>query len=292
MNIILEECKKYDLIGVGELTHGELTSWKYRYKIVKYLIKHFNKVIIFCETLNPYIHNLNNKNTKFNFYNCENIYNEFYPSMMYNANKTIQHLQITKKFNKLVPKVKFYGIDIQIVKYNDMYNKLDSKLKKIIDKYKKIYLEDSISGITRNKCNSSIINDLILDDRKKNKKNIYLYFAHNEHIAFNCNSTRKNNKYKTEGFYLNENPKIKYLSIATFSPVQYSLWECSFQKCKIKKYITKSKKWDKVFREHKDKTVIVNQNHKLPMLNDYYTSDFNFTIADNQNIIPILLKIK
>lgn len=292
MNIILEECKKYDLIGIGELTHGELTSWKYRYKIVKYLTKYFNKVIIFCETLNPYIHNLNKKNTIFNFYNCENKYNEFYPSIMFNANKTTQHLQITKKFNKLVPKVKFYGIDIQIVKYNDMYNKLDSKLKKIIDKYKKIYLEDSISGITRNKCNSSIINDLILDDRKKNKKNIYLYFAHNEHIGLNCNSTRKNNKYKTEGFYLNKNPKIKYLSIATFSPVQYSLWECSFQKCKIKKYITKSKKWDKVFREHKDKTVIVNQNHKLPMLNDYYTSDFNFTIADNQNIIPILLKIK
>jgi len=150
MNKILEECKKYDLIGVGELTHGELTSWKYRYKIVKYLIKHFNQVIIFCETLDPYISNLNNKNTEFNFYNYQNIYNEFYPSMMYNANKTIQHLQITKKFNKLVPKVKFYGIDIQIVKYLDMYNILDSKLKKIIDKYKKIYLDDSISGITIN----------------------------------------------------------------------------------------------------------------------------------------------
>ena len=210
---------------------------------------------------------------------------------MFNANKTTQHLQITKKFNKLVPKVKFYGIDIQIVKYLDIYNILDPKLKKIIDKYKKIYLDDSISGITRNKCNSSIINDLILDNRKKNKNNIYIYFAHNEHIGLNCNSTRKNDKYKTEGFYLNENPKIKYLSIATFSPVQYSLWECSFPICKIKKYITKSKKWDQIFREHNNKTVIINKNHKLPMLNDYYTSDFNFTIADNENIIPILLKI-
>ena len=54
--------------------------------------------------------------------------------MMFNANKTTQHLQITKKFNKLVPKVKFYGIDIQIVKYLEMYNILDPKLKKIIDK--------------------------------------------------------------------------------------------------------------------------------------------------------------
>ena len=31
-----------------------------------------------------------------------------------------------------------------------MYNMLDSKLKKIIDKYKKIYLDNSISGITIN----------------------------------------------------------------------------------------------------------------------------------------------
>ena len=288
MNNLLEECKKYDLIGIGELTHGELTSWKYRYKIVKFLSKYFHKVIIFCETLDPYINDLNTKNTIFNFYNYLNSCYEFYPSIMYNANKTTQHLQITKKFNKLVPKVKFYGIDIQIVKYPDMYNILNLKLKKIIDKYKKIYLDDSISGITRNKCNSLIINDLILDDKKKNKKNIYLYFAHNEHIALNCNLTRKNNKYKTEGFYLNENPKIKYLSIATFSPVQYSLWECSFTRCKIKKYITKSKKWDKIFKEYKDKPVIINQNYKLPMLNDYYTSDFNFTIADNF-IIKLLL---
>jgi hypothetical protein len=62
-----------------------------------------------------------------------------------------------------------------------------------------------------------VINDLILQTKKNN---IYLYFAHNEHISFNCNEMRKNNKYKTEGFYFHENTqRSKYLSIATFSPI-------------------------------------------------------------------------
>ena len=73
MNIILEECKKYDLIGIGELTHGELTSWKYRYKIVKYLTKYFNKVIIFCETLDPYISNLTPTEKKNETEKCKTI---------------------------------------------------------------------------------------------------------------------------------------------------------------------------------------------------------------------------
>ena len=165
MDQLLNESKKYNLIGIGENTHGELTSWKYRYKIVKYLTKYFDNVIIFCETLDPYISELNNKNTKFDFYNENNSPIEFYPSMMFQSNKTIQHLKITKKFNKLVPKVKFFGIDIQIVKFHDMYNHLNIKIKKVIDNYKKIYLANP-TGAVRNKCNSLIINDLILQTNK------------------------------------------------------------------------------------------------------------------------------
>lgn len=272
MNKLLKNCKNYNLIGIGENTHGELTSWKYRYKIAKYLTKYFDKVIIFCEQLEPYIANLNNKNTKFNFYNENNYPTEFYPSMMFQANKTIQHLKITKKFNKLVPKVKFYGIDIQIVKFDKLYNSLNIKLKNIIDKYKNIYLTNP-TGLVRNECNSLIINDIIL---QKNKNNIYLYFAHNEHISYIGNE-----QYKTEGFYFYKNPKIKYLSIATFSPIQYNLWEGP-----IKKFISKSKKWDDIFI--KDNMVIITKNYKLPMFG-CNTSNFDFTIADNLIIIPVLL---
>jgi len=98
---------------------------------------------------------------------------------------------------------------------------------------------------------------------------------------------RKNNKYKTEGFYLHENQIIKYINIATFSPIQYSLWNC-YEICKIKKFITKSKKWNNIFINNNN-TVIITDNYKLPMLGNYNTNDFNYTIADNLTIIPILL---
>jgi len=112
---------------------------------------------------------------------------------------------------------------------------LNIKIKRIIDKYKDKYLKD-LSSSVRNECNSFIINDLILEENSKNNKNIYLYFAHNEHIALDCNSTRKNENYKTEGFFLSKILKIKYLSIATFSQNQYSLWHCNKNRkeCKVK----------------------------------------------------------
>jgi hypothetical protein len=211
---------------------------------------------------------------------------------MYLSNKSIEHLDITKKFNKLVPKVKFYGIDIQIAQHPELYEMLNLKLKKIIDKYKDEYLQDTISGKARNKCNSLIINDLILEENKnkknKNDKNIYLYFAHNQHISIDCKQTRKNEKYKTEGFYLNNNNKIKYLSIATFSQYQYSLWEYD-QKRKIKEYITKSKKWNKIFEENNTIILDNNNKYKLPMLNDYYPSDFHYTICEKYSDKPELL---
>ena len=33
----------YDLIGIGEQTHGDITSWNIRYNIVKKLIKNKKK---------------------------------------------------------------------------------------------------------------------------------------------------------------------------------------------------------------------------------------------------------
>ena len=38
MNNLLKIIKTYDLIGIGEETHGEIISWKFRYKI-------FNKIL-------------------------------------------------------------------------------------------------------------------------------------------------------------------------------------------------------------------------------------------------------
>lgn len=87
--------------------------------------------------------------------------------------------------------------------------------------------------------------------------------------------------------------KIKYLSIATFSQNQYSLWHCNknIKECKVKKYITKSKKWNKFFEEHKKyhNIILNNYKYKLSMLNDYYTTDFNYTICEKYSDKPDLI---
>ena len=36
---------KNDLIGIGEEAHGELTFWKYRYKIIKHYTDYIKKII-------------------------------------------------------------------------------------------------------------------------------------------------------------------------------------------------------------------------------------------------------
>lgn len=45
-----ELLNKYTLIGIGEFSHGIKESWKFRFDLLKYVIKNTNKkIFIFCE---------------------------------------------------------------------------------------------------------------------------------------------------------------------------------------------------------------------------------------------------
>ena len=294
MDNLLKILKNYDLIGIGEQAHGELISWKIRYKIIKYLTKYYDKVYIFCEQLDYFVNGLNNKNVKF-------IFNEdgFYPHIMARSNLTNEHLYYTKKINKLLPKIKFYGIDIQVVKYNDLYNKKDmsSELYNIIEKYKDEYLKKNLgSGIIRNKCNAFIINDLIQFLNKKNvnstSNNKFIYLGHNEHIAFNCFGTNKDKKYLTDGYYLKNICNIKYLSIATYSNELYNVWHCiEINKCKIKLLKGKNKKiWNDLFNKNKNYKIISNSDSSELKMDDYSITDFDYVICVKKNHKITLLK--
>jgi hypothetical protein len=287
MNNLLKIIKDYDLIGIGEETHGEIISWKFRYKIIKYLTTYYDKVYIFSEQLDFYIKELNNKNIKFIFSDSG-----FYPYIIYNANMTKEHLYYTKKINKLLPKIKFYGIDIQIVKYNELYKNISNELYNIIEKYKNEYLDKDLgSGILRNKYNAFIINDLInyINNKYNKSNNKFIYFGHNEHIAFNSYSTNK--KYLTDGYYLKNIFNIKYLSIATYSNEIYNVWHCSLiNKCKIKLMKGKNKKiWNSLFNKNINYKIISNNDLELKMLN-YTSKDFDYVICiKNNNLITLLV---
>jgi len=52
-----------------------------------------------------------------------------------------------------------------------------------------------------------------------------------------------------------------------------------------------SKKWNKFFEEHKKyhNIILNNYKYKLSMLNDYYTTDFNYTICEKYSDEPDLI---
>lgn len=275
MNKLLKNILDYDLIGIGEHVHGEMTSWKFRYKIIKYLTKYTDKVYILCEQLDFFVNNFNKKNIKFTFTK-----DGFYPFITHNGNMTKEHLYYTKKIYNL-PKIKFYGIDIQIVKFPELYKNIDKDLKNIIEKYKKIYL-DNPSGGNRNECNANIINDLIKFINTNNKKNKFIYIAHNEHIALNCNTSRKEGIYKTEGFYLKNILNLKYLSIATYALNLYSIWHCNeIMNCKIEIIKNKSKKWNYLFSSNKNSPIIIKNDFPLKLnMSVYNNKDFDYVICE------------
>lgn len=279
MNKFNKKLLNYDLISIGEQVHGELTSWKFRYNIIKYLTTKCDKVYILCEQLDFFVNGLNNKNVNFIFDDYG-----FFPCIIYNANKSKEHLYYIKKLIKLLPKIKFYGIDIQIVKFPELYENIDKDLKNIIEKYKKDYLDnDKGSGIIRNKCNAYIINDLMNIINNKSKDiNKFVYLAHNEHISFNCNEMRKNKQYLTEGYYLKNILNINYLSIATYSLNIYSIWHCNniIKNCIIKLIKNKSKKWNDLFKNH-EKYIIIDRKYPLKLgMVDYNNMDFDYVICE------------
>jgi len=274
----------YDLIGIGEETHGELTSWNIRYNIIKKLIKSKKKVYILCEQFDGYVKDLNQKNVNFFFENSR-----FYPYMIAGSQFTKEHLEITKKFNKLLPHVHFFGIDIQAVKYDHMYNLTDPILKRILHKYKKLYLKyDKGSGIYRNYYNAKIIQNLIKEFKTKNTS--FVYFAQNEHISFMSKKNIKN--YKPEGYLFKYKFNINYLSICTIAINQYNTWNClTKKKCKVQLNKIKSKKWEKLFKEDKKKTILLDKNYKykLPFTFDYNNKDFDYVIAEYESKNMLLL---
>ena len=263
---------KNNLIGIGEEAHGELTSWKYRYNIIKHYTDYIKKnninkkIIIFVENIDIYTNELNHKNCKFNFYN-----NFFYPNLIAGSERTKEHLKITKKFNKLIPYVKFIGIDIQIVEYFNLKKKdnINPLLFDLLQRYKKDYLKNT-SGANRNKFNSLIIKNLM------KKINYYkcFYFAHNGHVALHQYNIRS----KTDGYYLSNYKNINYLCIFTDSLLLNNIMHCIFQpkeKCKSKNYKHKyTEKYKKLF--NKNNFIILNNNKEIK----YYSSDDNHYLTN------------
>lgn len=275
----------YNLIGIGEEAHGDIISWYYRYKILNHFIKNNysnKKIYVFLESIDNFIYKYFNNNNPIQFEFFDN--NSFFPYLIPGSNFTKEHLEFTKKFHKLYNKnVIFIGIDIQIVKYFDLKkikNNINPLLYPLLLKYKNKFLQDPNSGISRNKYNAFIINDLM--------KNINyyqcFYFAHNGHIALNQLNYNNNGKYFIDGYYLNKFKNINYLSILTDGLLLPNTWNClSKKKClKIKTFKHSNiKNLLKLFNNNK-KYIILDNNI---LKNNIYKSSNNMKYECNLVIL-------
>ena len=175
----------YELIGIGDFSHGDENIWKYRLDFIKNIIKNTNKnIVIFNEDSKEHSDNIMNTNKKLSYYRSYGLFQNKYPygPLSKYANRVYHspiYLDLIKYIRKNKKKIKIIGID-------------PDKIER--DKYMA----------------TIILNNL-------NKNNVNLLFAHNSHID-NRKITQlyetkwHNEKYKC-GYYLKKKLGNKYCII-------------------------------------------------------------------------------
>lgn len=218
LQAIIRQASNADVVGIGEHNHGELTSWKFRYAIIKGLIDLGKHVVVLCENLETYVQNITvspSKLTRKNGY--------FEPNLMIYSDRSEEHMVITREFVKLKG-AEFHGIDIQILKFPALWRLVKSRpLRRILSVHKDTWLRGNmVDGKLRNNLNAEIIMDFLAMSRAKDPNSVVVYLAHNEHVALSCRESRVDPLYRVEGSLLAKSP-IKYLAVGTYSPFQYSM---------------------------------------------------------------------
>ena len=176
---------QYDLIGIGDFSHGDNNIWIYRLKLIKFFIKNTNKKItIFNEDNDEHSKNIMNTNKKLSYYKNYGLYQNKYgygplTKYCYRVYDSPIYLEIIKYIRKYKNRIKIIGVDPSVIERGK-------------------YMANTI-----------------LDNFNKN--HINLFFAHNDHV----NNQKITEKYETKwhnekyrcGYYLKQKLKEKYCII-------------------------------------------------------------------------------
>jgi hypothetical protein len=206
------------LVGVGEMAHGELMSWPIRIRLLRAALAH-GPVVVFMEHLHPYLAAMNVPG-KFEIED-----GKFYPFLMSDANMSTEHLAIHKRLRKLSGggRVVFIGIDVQVSAFPVLWDALpggdpatDAMVRAVIKKHSGGFKIGD--GTVRNIRNAAIILDLMHELRAKASK--FFYWAHNGHVGYGEPATRKpGTKFMLEGELLRRAlPTDGYKAVLTYSP--------------------------------------------------------------------------
>lgn len=290
---LLKECEKADIVGIGEHHHGELLSWKWRHLIAKHLKSKGYNVVVLLEQIQIYVDGLS-KTPKPKFFFETINYNhckakKFYPHLMANA-VSKEHLKITKEFAKL--NIDMYGVDVAILRHEGLVNLIkDDYIKSIMLKQiqhwqtysKRRRMQD---GLLRNSFNANILLDVMNDKKRIDATTKILYFAHNEHVALDCEAHRNDPKYVTEGSILRSKLDKKYMSVGTFAPNMSSLW--TFPDIYIDEANRKTQK--QIVDDLKGKTYKIYKPDTCRIsLDDYNNTDFDNLIVEPSVKTPTLM---
>lgn len=183
---IIELLSGYDIVGLGEATHGQKLITEWRIKIIKSMIKDFKYNVFvleedyyLCKMINDYISDKRSDIKKLSS-------NFMFP---WRSNEMLGLIKWMKKFNKNNKnRLKFFGLDCQ---------KFDKKYLDENDSEKQVEIRD--------KCMFDIFNKIY------NKKSKYILYFHNAHLQKKKVILGKPVKFL--GYYLKDKYKKKYFVV-------------------------------------------------------------------------------
>lgn len=285
LRTLLSICEQADVIGIGEHHHGDLLSWKWRIAITKHLINKGYNVIVLLEQLQINVDGLSqSQRPHFIFQTIDHQHGKakiFYPHMLPSAVGK-EHMKITKEFAKM--NIEMYGTDIALLRYDGLINFVkDEFMKQKLLQHKAAWnkhpkVHRMSDGMLRNTFNAKIIKSIMCEKKTYNPNTKILYFAHNEHVAVNCESHRTDPKYMTEGQILKGMFTNKYVAIGTYAPNMSSLW--SFPDMYTEH--TNRKVKQQVINDLQGKKYKIYDNNVVSLeLDDYNNTDFDSLIVQS-----------
>lgn len=296
LDSVIEKACGADLVGIGEHKHGDLTSWKFRLPLIEGLLKCNVRLMVFCENLECYVQDMNRRDRKGDVrFRILEEWGSFDPHLLPSADQTNEHLEITRHLGALKG-VEFRGIDVQIMDFPLLWSLMRSRLlKKIMNKYRdewELHSQNRATrGHTRNRLNARIILDLIAAARaRKGRRTMFVYLAHNEHVATSSHLMRKDPAYKVDGYLLNQS-HLKYLSIGTYTPVQYSRnGRPKGEKSNLYRNQRNIKPIALLIKGQGENVGVLTR-HAQPSMNlgEYWSDDFDYVLCESRGAKPTLL---
>ena len=265
----------YNLIGIGDFSHGDENIWVYRLILLKFFITNTDKnIIIFNEDNDEHSKNIMNTNKKLSYYKSYGLYKNFgFGPLSKYCNRVYDspiYLKFIKYIRKNKSRINIIGIDPDVIKRD------------------KQMAQNILKNI--------------------NKKYINLFFAHNNHIN-NQKITEQyeikwhNEKYRC-GYYLKQKLKDKYCIILSTGYKGTIRFDCkcndnyctnrtSYEKPIFKSFVIKEYKnmenglYDKFDKQIATYTACDFPNNKQFMIK---TNNYNYIIFF-KNIMPLALII-